>query len=395
LNVPISSSSVNNFLQCVSADGQVGFVNNSDVEPLHVISISKPLISTPNYPNSTSFTMSNLFHRKTDTKKNVGKTKGKQLSKDMIGLPQADFIHAFHIGVSGETFGDVTCLAGVEKTDLIKIPIERSPSTVNEFESNYKQPILTPEQKEEEEEVAILSVEQRTEEIAPSSLLDEVLQAFTEIYSEPDTTPRLTVDHTSIKPPPKPERSEPTSPKSPTIDLKLSAVSSTKIDFNQSPLEIVTGILKKMNSIECDRSLKVDSNSRSPVHTRLPSKSPLKKSNEETCRFTRELEQRLQNGDISKEAKHAYNLLVNGHTDSSSLIHEQDSHSTSNDDLSSNNHEPSNDIVHHTKQSPTQPHAPIALFGSSSSSSSTSISTSSASNHTQSNTSSSSNQQKS
>ncbi len=64
----------------------------------------------------------------------------------MIGLPQADFIHAFHIGVSGkrrirwikwaigilgETFGDVTCLAGVEKTDLIKIPIEKSPSTLN------------------------------------------------------------------------------------------------------------------------------------------------------------------------------------------------------------------------------------------------------------------------
>jgi hypothetical protein len=36
-----------------------------------------------------------------DAKKTAGKTKGKQLSKDMIGLPQADFIHAFHIGVSG------------------------------------------------------------------------------------------------------------------------------------------------------------------------------------------------------------------------------------------------------------------------------------------------------
>jgi hypothetical protein len=36
-----------------------------------------------------------------DTKKTLAKTKGKQLSKDMIGLPQADFIHAFHIGVSG------------------------------------------------------------------------------------------------------------------------------------------------------------------------------------------------------------------------------------------------------------------------------------------------------
>jgi len=112
LNVPISSSSVNNFLQCVSIDGQIGFVYNTDVEPLHVISISKPLI-TP----STSLTMSNFFHRKTglinifkirlfilcliDAKKTLAKTKGKQLSKDMIGLPQADFIHAFHIGVSG------------------------------------------------------------------------------------------------------------------------------------------------------------------------------------------------------------------------------------------------------------------------------------------------------
>jgi hypothetical protein len=61
--------------------------------------------------------MSNFFHRKTgylslfcfifyffiliDGKKNLAKTKGRQLSKDMIGLPQSDFIHAFHIGVSG------------------------------------------------------------------------------------------------------------------------------------------------------------------------------------------------------------------------------------------------------------------------------------------------------
>lgn len=109
--------------------------------------------------------MSNLFHRKIgslfvfflkfriyvflfciDAKKNLAKTKGKQLSKDMIGLPQADFIHAFHIGVSGrerknkinyfifalgDTFGDVTCLAGVEKTDLIKVPTEKNSSTIN------------------------------------------------------------------------------------------------------------------------------------------------------------------------------------------------------------------------------------------------------------------------
>ncbi|UJR31073.1 hypothetical protein I4U23_018582 [Adineta vaga] len=380
LNVPISSSSVNNFLQCVSADGQIGFVNNTDVEPLHVISISKSLIPTAttatHHQHSTSLIMSNLFHRKTDSKKTVGKTKGKQLSKDMIGLPQADFIHAFHIGVSGETFGDVACLAGVEKTDLIKMSIDKSPSTINEFESNYKQPILAREQ--QQEEIEILSVEQRTEETPPSSLLDEVLQAFTEIYSEPESSSYLTIDSISMKAPPKPERSEPTSPKSPTFDLNLPSLPLTKIDVNQSPLENMT-----------------DSNSRSSTHTRFPPKSPLKKSNEQTCRFTRELEQRLQNGDISKEAKHAYNLLINGCTDSSSLNHEQHSHSTSNGDLPSNNNEQSNEIEHHTKQSPTHHQAPIASFGSSSSSSSTSISTSSTSNHTQSNTSSSSNQQKS
>lgn len=67
LNVPISSSSVNNFLQCVSADGQIGFVYNTDVEPLHVISISKPIITTltktHNHTPLTSIKMSNFFHR--------------------------------------------------------------------------------------------------------------------------------------------------------------------------------------------------------------------------------------------------------------------------------------------------------------------------------------------
>jgi hypothetical protein len=93
----------------------------------------------------------------------------------------------------------------------------------------------------------------------------------------------------------------------------------------------------------------------------------------------------IQIGDISEEAKHAYNLLVNGRTDNSSLSHDEHSNCTSNGDLSSNNSKQSSD--HHPK---------IPLFGSSSSSS-TSISTSSTSNNTQSNTSSSSssNQQKS
>ena len=110
LNVP----TVNNLIQCVAVDGQIGFVSHTDVEPLHIVSIAKPL-TTPTTPS----TMSNFFHRKTgehlgfvserchvllvvDAKKNLMKTKARQLSKDMIGLPQADFIHAFHIGVSGQ-----------------------------------------------------------------------------------------------------------------------------------------------------------------------------------------------------------------------------------------------------------------------------------------------------
>lgn len=125
LNVP----TVNNIIQCVSADGQIGFVSNTDVEPLHIVSIAKPIL---NSNSSTYSTMSNFFQRKggkirrccfflllfeysfrfwlfscllynhlDNNKKTLLKTKGKQLSKDMIGLPQADFIHAFHIGVSG------------------------------------------------------------------------------------------------------------------------------------------------------------------------------------------------------------------------------------------------------------------------------------------------------
>ncbi|CAF3600044.1 unnamed protein product [Rotaria sp. Silwood1] len=369
LNVPISSSSVNNFLQCVSVDGQIGFVYNTDVEPLHVISISKPSITTitktnNNHNHLTSLKMSNFFHRKTDGKKNLTKTKNKQLSKDMIGLPQPDFIHAFHIGVSGETFGDVTCLAGVEKTDLIKVPIEKSPSIMNELESNYKQSNVIIEQKQE-----IISVEQQTNDEHTSSLLDEVLQAFTEIYSEPEIISHVLEDNISLKPPPKPERSEPTSPKSSTMNLKLSSISSRTIGLNQSPSDNM-----------------IDSNSRSPSNpNRLLKKSPIKKTNEETGRFSRELEQRLQNGDISEEAKHAYNLLINGCTNNSSLSHEEHLHSTSHDDLSLNNNEIDNN---NTKQSLLHPST--ILFGSSSSSSSTSISTSSTSNNTQSNTSSSS-----
>ena len=95
-------------------------------------------------------------------------------------------------------------------------------------------------------------------------------------------------------------------------------------------------------------------------------------------------------GDISEEAKHAYNLLINGHTNDSSSSHKGHLHSTSNDDLSSHNSDQTNTLENTSQHSPTNhSHATKAVF-SSSSSSSASISTGSTSNNTQSNTSSSS-----
>jgi hypothetical protein len=57
LHIP-TSSATDSFIQCVSLDGQIGFVYNKDVEPLHVISISSTT-------NSESSTMNQIFHRKT------------------------------------------------------------------------------------------------------------------------------------------------------------------------------------------------------------------------------------------------------------------------------------------------------------------------------------------
>lgn len=34
-------------------------------------------------------------------KRNSTKTKTKQISKDMISLPQPDFVHSFHVGMTG------------------------------------------------------------------------------------------------------------------------------------------------------------------------------------------------------------------------------------------------------------------------------------------------------
>lgn len=42
-----------NLIQCVSIDGQIGFVENENVEPIHVINLPQ------------SITMNSIFHRKT------------------------------------------------------------------------------------------------------------------------------------------------------------------------------------------------------------------------------------------------------------------------------------------------------------------------------------------
>jgi len=279
--------------------------------------------------------MSHFFQRKPENKKNLLKNKGRQLSKDMIGLPQADFIHAFHIGVSGETFGDVTCLSGVEKNELLKISIEKSSSISNdkessddEISSNYQNPI------EPENDSSAMNDQ------PGSSLLDEVLQAFTEIYLEPDSIQ----NSSPIKAPPKPERSAPTSPKtSPMVETNSFVIAPVTIDILSTSSEAL-----------------IESIDHSP---------------EETSPFTRELEQRLHNSEISEEAKNAYDHLING------CSKEDRSHCTSHADLSSTNERKISPSADHR-------HPPTVLFGSSSSSSSTSISTSSISNPTSSSSSS-------
>jgi hypothetical protein len=105
------------------------------------------------------------------------------------------------------------------------------------------------------------------------------------------------------------------------------------------------------------KCLFLDSNSRSPPISRLLSKLTTKKSNEIPCRFTRELEQRLQNGsllgfslsfllcfslfqsgDLSEQGKHAYNLLINRYTSNSSSTYEESLSSSSSNQEKSDCH---------------------------------------------------------
>ena len=53
LSSSLHNSQSTNLIQCVSVDGQIGFVENENVEPIHVINLPQ------------SVTMNSIFHRKT------------------------------------------------------------------------------------------------------------------------------------------------------------------------------------------------------------------------------------------------------------------------------------------------------------------------------------------
>ncbi|UJR15588.1 hypothetical protein I4U23_002524 [Adineta vaga] len=276
LDIPSSSSSIKNFIQCIAVDGQIGFVYNSDVEPLHIITLSKQTT------NTTTPAMSQIFSRKTGIKKNSTKTRCKQISKDMISSPQEDFIHAFHLGVEGEAFGDISCLNKLEDVDL---NMQFKPKT--SMDATTEEHRSTPEQS--------------------SSLLDEVMQAFTEIYSETETT-----------------RSS--SPQS----LTTNNIQSSSFNLNQFSSDDMTD----------------SSNRSSPPFSRLLSKLTINKVNETSCRFTRELAERSRNGNLSEQGKSAYNLLINRCTsNSSSQSSTHDDHSSSS---VSSNHEKSDYHSHYS-----------------------------------------------
>ncbi|CAF3996547.1 unnamed protein product [Rotaria sp. Silwood2] len=247
LHIPDSSSSINNFLQCVSVDGQIGFVYNSDVEPLHVISISKQRITTP--PNSASSTMNYIFHRKID----------------MISSPQSDFIHACHIGVTDKVCDDMTSLIDIKKTDVMIEPISAH-STIN-------------------------SIEQESNQEQTSSLLDEVMQAFTEIYSETESK-SLSEDNLLIR------SSSSSSSQSPKINFQPSSV-----NINQYPSVTITD----SSSLTC-----------------FLSQLQINKSNE--------FEEHSRNGDLNEQGKHIYNSSC------SSSTHDEPSSSSSYNQEKSDSH---------------------------------------------------------
>ncbi|CAF1444284.1 unnamed protein product, partial [Didymodactylos carnosus] len=225
------------------------------------------------------------------------------------------------------------------------------------------------------------------------SLLDEVMQAFSEIYVD-DTkkTDSIANDETVL------ER---------TADINSSSnnhvgtnglshrppakLFRTEQQQDQTTYNFQLGHISPAESIHTTDN---DPNSRSPsTLSKLLPKLTLKKSNDSSCRFSRELEQRLQNGDelvVSEEAKNAYDLLINGCRSASPTSPTHSHIPDSSTPLFLRSRCTSGDLEHHQQlqqQGPTSdiqqeilPHQSTSiLFGSSSSSSNISLSTTSSS----------------
>ncbi|CAF3336441.1 unnamed protein product [Rotaria socialis] len=258
-----SSSSTDDFLQCVSVDGQIGYVYNIDVEPLHIISFSKQNITTAaatTTTNSPSSTMNYIFHRKTGIKRNATKTKPKQISKDMISSPQSDFVHAYHIEATVKENYDALCITGVKQEDVV--------------------------------------IEQASSIQQNSSLFDEVMQAFTEIYSESKSPTILAQDSVPLR------------SSSPIINFQ-----SPLVNINQYPSDDITDSNNLSTSLACYLAeLKIDT------------------SNEKSGRL---------NGDLSEPVKPTYNLLTNrriNNSSCSSSTHDERSSSSSYNQEKSDSH---------------------------------------------------------
>jgi len=116
----------------------------------------------------------------------------------MISSPQSDFIHSFHVGVAGETFGDMTCLKTVESN----------------------------------------SIEQKSNDEQTSSLFDEVMQAFTEIYSDSNNRSSTHDEHSSSS---NHEKSDSHSYYSSVSSLNSRSSSINKGDQQQQQQHPVTG----------------------------------------------------------------------------------------------------------------------------------------------------------
>ncbi|CAF3907233.1 unnamed protein product [Rotaria sordida] len=247
--------------------GPLTILDRCDVEPLHIISIPKQTITTTT--DSTSSTMNYIFHRKIGIKRNATKTKSKSILKNMISSPQSDVIDMCSIEVTDKPCNDKTCLPDVKKADIMIEPISKQPAI--EQESNNEQ---------------------------TSSLLDEVMQAFTEIYSDTEST-FLSQDNLSLR------LSSSSSSQSPKIIFQ-----SSPIKVNQYPSTDITDL---------------------PSLTCFLSQLKINKSNK--------LEEHSRNGDLTKQGKHIYNSSC------SSSTHDERSSSASS---SSYNQEKSDSHSHYS-----------------------------------------------